>query len=179
MLVFSFLEEKWFDLVNWLCLNRQMLSLTTGLPSLQGDQVHAEKWPWHHQGKITLAAINHVAIINLFSKWDLQNAVSLCCLKRSARVILPVLYFLFLSLKRDCSPQLLSFIVQKHQLWLIFCLRQYIIFSLWATMNCVLSCTFLSQQIGFTYIVFREGHIFHCLLAKHIIALGYGAWHLK
>lgn len=60
-------------------------------------------------------------------------------------IILPVPYFPFLSLKKDCSQGLLYYIVQKYQLWLILCA---IISSLWGTKCSVLSYTFASWQTG-------------------------------
>lgn len=43
-------------------------------------------------------------------------------------------------------------------------------------------CPFMHLPVPtnrFTYIVFAEGHIFQCLLAAHIIALGCGDWRLR
>lgn len=118
--------------------------------------------------KITLATINHVRIIKLFSKWDFWDASSfVLCQVMSFHIILPVPYFPFLSLKRDCSEGLLycpeiSAMINTLP-WIV-----HHIFPLGHQVQCpFIHLSILTNR--FSYTVFTQGHTFRWLPSECII----------
>lgn len=122
-------------------------------------------------GKITSAAINHVAIIKLFSKWNFSDAVSFILSGYAISYnIASSLFSLFILEERLFTRITLLYCPEISAMintlpWIV-----HHIFPLGHWVQCpFMHLSVLTNR--FTYIVFTEGHIFRCLLSAHIIRL--------